>query len=333
MHTTLPPGSIFAMRYRVLAPLGSGGMGRVYRAEHVALGRSVAIKVLDPDAPGVPDPDGKRFEREARALARLDHPSVVRVLDHGRTVDRLAYLVMELLDGPSLAAHAARARPGVAEAVRIATDVLDGLAHAHRAGVLHRDVKPENVVLAWRDGRPRAVLVDFGLARLADAPALTATGVCVGSPAYLAPERVLGRGHDGRADVYAVGVMLYELLAGRRPFTGSDDLGVACAHVRQPPPPLGALAPEVSPQLADVVMRALAKRPEGRWAGASEMRAALDAVPAAEAAARMELAETIALGERRRRAPLARRLWGLVRHGRWRWPAAAWASTPARAPR
>jgi serine/threonine-protein kinase len=305
-------------------------MGVVYRAEHLALRRQVALKLLEPGA--VPDAGGvelaARFEREARAVARLDHPGCVRVLDHGRTVDRQMYLAMELLDGATLAATL-RDEGTLSEtrAVRIARELLRALAHAHRAGVLHRDVKPANVMWTTRDGAPRLVLIDFGLARLADDALITGAGICMGSPGYLAPERLLGRSYDARADLYAIGVMLYEMLAGARPFLGFDDREIIRGHLERPPRPLRAIRPDVSAALDAVIVRALAKDPARRFADAEDMLAALDALPARRAVEyavkltmRAEEDTTCAIVELAAPRPsLARRAWSWLRYGAWRW--------------
>ncbi len=322
MSSTLAPGTFVGLRYRIASLLGAGGMGQVYRAEHLELRREIALKVLPADA-AVPDLVA-RFELEARAAARLDHPGCVRVLDFGRTVDRHLYIAMELLRGPTLAAVLARQALSVAHAVRIVTDLLDALAHAHRQGVLHRDVKPENVMFTYRDGTPRAVLIDFGLARVRDASPLTAAGICVGSPSYLAPERLLGRAYDGRADIYSVGVILYEALAGVRPFVGRDPTEIARAHISCSPPPLRGLRPDVSPALEAVVRHALSRRPASRFARPEEMLAALAQVPAAEeraiVATRLEEDSTTTLATLAPAQPSApRRLWGWLRYGGWRW--------------
>ncbi|HLL25041.1 MAG TPA: serine/threonine-protein kinase, partial [Kofleriaceae bacterium] len=218
---TLSAGMVFADRYEILSLLGRGGMGTVYRARHNGLGKHVALKVLDGT-----DHEA-RFQREARAIARLDHPSIVRVLDCGRDdAHWRPYIAMELLEGPTLSRLLRDERQlSTARAVAIAKDLLSGLAHAHGQGVLHRDLKPENIVIA-----SRAVLIDFGLAHVLDEAGLTARGMCFGSPSYLAPERLAGHQYDTRADLYGVGVLLYEMLAGEKPFTGesTEEILIRC---------------------------------------------------------------------------------------------------------
>lgn len=318
------PGTLVAQRYKVIGSLGRGGMGYVYRAEHVGLHKEVALKVLG--EAGV-DRLAARFEREAHAIARLDHPSCVRVLDYG-TADGAPYLAMELLEGRTLAAALRAEGPfSTVRAVGVARSLLAGLAHAHGRGVLHRDVKPENVILAAGDA-PRAVLIDFGLASVRDAGPLTQAGMCIGSPSYIAPERLLGQPHTERSDVYAVGVILYELLAGAPPFEGATPEAIMNEVLHRPPRPLRAIRADVSPQLEAVVRRALARDPARRYADAEELRSALDEVPALEAlaaeeAARAEdeAAQTTAIEVARLEAlrpSLLARLWSWLRFGAWR---------------
>jgi serine/threonine-protein kinase len=327
----LNPDTLVAARYRVVAPLGRGGMGVVYRAVHLGLGREVALKVLEPDE--TDEGHGHRetrFEREAKTAARLDHPGIVRVLDYGRAGAN-RYLAMELLDGPTLSATLSRCgRMGAATAVAAAREILAALAHAHAAGVVHRDVKPENVMFGTRDGRRRLILIDFGLARLRDDAALTARGTCVGSVSYVAPERLAGDTVDGRADLYSVGVMLYEMLAGVRPFTGTPT-EVAEAHLILQPRPLRAIRPDVPAALAAVVVRAMSKSPDRRFSNASAMLAALQAalapsrpikaVRAASSSSRLDRPiEALPTDALPMLIPsLPRRAWSWFRFGAWRW--------------
>ena len=228
---TATEGRRLGGRYRVEALLATGGMGEVWAARDLLLNRAVAVKVLGGALAG----DGRaaeRLRREARAAARLEHPSIARVLDLGEQ-DGRPYLVMELLEGESLAARIDRAGAMAApEAARVVAAVADALEAAHRAGVVHRDVKPGNVFLT-SDGEVK--VLDFGIASAAGEAALT-TGEMLGTPAYLAPERVLGHPATPAADIYALGVVLYELLAGRRPFDGSD-IELAMIHVHAHPAP------------------------------------------------------------------------------------------------
>jgi len=321
---TLAPRTVFADRYEVVALLGRGGMGEVYRARHVGLAKDVALKVMGARAVG---DFAVRFHREARATARLDHPSCVRVFDHGRTARGIPYIAMELLDGPSLAEALRAETPSVRRALQIARGLLAGLAHAHARGVLHRDVKPENVMLVAREGHaPRAVLIDFGLAALCDEAGLTGTGMCLGSPSYVAPERLAGQPYDARCDLYAVGVILYEMIAGVRPFVGASPEEVMRNALQRPPRPLRAHRRDVSPALDAVIRRALAKDPARRFADAEEMLAALDDVPVLDELAvrvraipRAEEATTLELGELApRHAAWWTRMWTWLRYGAWR---------------
>ena len=246
-------------RYRVEALLATGGMGEVWAARDLLLDRAVAVKVLGGALAG----DGRaaeRLRREARAAARLEHPSIARVLDLGEQ-DGRPYLVMELLEGESLAARIDRAGAMAApEAARVVAAVADALEAAHRAGVVHRDVKPGNVFLT-SDGE--AKVLDFGIASAAGEAALT-TGEMLGTPAYLAPERVLGHPATPAADIYALGVVLYELLAGRRPFDDGSDIELAMAHVHAHPAPLALAAPSAPPFLVAACEQAMAKDPSAR---------------------------------------------------------------------
>ncbi len=276
-------------RYRVETVLGSGGVGVVYRAEHIALGRKVALKVLA-SAFGADDALRRRFEREAKVLSALQHPHIVAVSDYG-IVDGTPFLVMELLEGRTLASL--RAERGALEpplALRLVRDVLRGLAFAHGRGVLHRDLKPANVFLqALPDDPYHVKLLDFGLAKvlsqeeaLAEGDStLTGSGVVLGTPTYMAPEQAAGDPADARADVYAVGVVLFELLTGQPPFSGRLRMEVMRAHMTEPPPRLHEVAPVLGGHdaLQAFLDRALAKDREARFADADEMLAALDALP------------------------------------------------------
>ncbi len=296
-------------------------MGEVYRAEHISLGKEVALKILGAELLGDRE---LRFGREARTTAKLDHPNCVRLFDSGGA-DGLQFIAMELVDGINL--YQALCKDGpmpVDRAVRIVRDILRGLAHAHGLGVLHRDIKPENVMLTPSG---RCVVIDVGLARLRDDGPLTATGTCMGSPSYLAPERLLARDYDARADLYSVGVVLYELLAGVKPFTGTTPKEMLRQALERPPRPIRALRKDVPRLLEAVLMRALAKDPDRRFPDAEAMLGALDELPeleqlmvASEQAARDEEAPTTALETLAPVRPsLLRRMWSWLRYGGWRW--------------
>jgi eukaryotic-like serine/threonine-protein kinase len=256
---TEPAGRPLGGRYRLEAPLATGGMGEVWAARDLLLDRSVAVKVLGPALAG----DGwaaERLRREARAAGRLEHPGIARVLDLGED-GGLPYLVMELLEGESLAERVGRdGAMAPARAARVVAAVADALEAAHRAGVVHRDVKPGNVFLG-ADGSVK--VLDFGIASAAGEAALT-TGELIGTAAYLAPERALGHRATPAADVYALGVVLYELLAGRRPFEAGSDIELAVAHVHARPTPLAQAAPGTPPLLVAACEQAMARDPSSR---------------------------------------------------------------------
>lgn len=282
----LPAGHVLAGRYRVEGKLGTGGIGIVYRATQLPLARPVAVKVLHDDLLSL-DELRQRFEREARVLSALTHPHVVGIADYGIDGER-PFLVMELLEGHTLE-DVVRGDPIDPErALAIARHVLRGLAFAHQKGIAHRDLKPANVFLSrMQDGSEHAKLLDFGLARMVesdgaldDQPTLTKRGVVFGTPAYMSPEQASGSAADERSDVYSAGVLLFELLAGRRPFVGDTRADLMRAHLTAPVPRLASVRPElrVDPALADVVDVAMAKEPADRFADAGQMLAALDAI-------------------------------------------------------
>jgi eukaryotic-like serine/threonine-protein kinase len=269
--------SVLASRYELGQSLGSGGMATVVAGHDRVLDRPVAIKLLG----RYQQPDARaRLLREARAAARLHHPNVVAVYDTGEH-DGQPFIVMELVRGGTLAdLLQERGRLEVEEAVGIALGVLDALAVAHAAGIVHRDVKPGNVLLPHDGG---VKLSDFGIAKaLEDATSgLTATGTVLGTPTYLAPELIHGESAGPASDVYSVGCVLFELLTGRPPFTGESSVSVAYAHVHQPVPDVTDLRPEVPRDLATVIATAMRKQPGDRYAAAAEMRTALLEGPAA----------------------------------------------------
>jgi serine/threonine protein kinase len=268
-------GTVLEGRYRVDELLAVGGMSFVFRGHHLRLRRDIAIKVMDPDlGPGT----STRFLREAESAARLDHPNCITVHDFGVTASELSFMVMPLLVGETL-----RARPpgrwDAARAARLMIEVLRGLDHAHGHGVIHRDLKPENILLSEEpDGSRVAKIVDFGLAKVirgteADATS-TMTGLMAGTPAYMSPEQALGLSVDERADLYSVGMMLYELLAGALPFDSDDGVAVLRMQVHEDLP---ALPAEVPAALAAIVMHLTAKERDQRPASAHAALADLEA--------------------------------------------------------
>jgi len=273
-------GMVLEGRYRVDSLLGRGAWGRVYRASHLGIGRPVAIKFLDPQVTA-DDDARRRFEREAQATGRLRHPNCVSVTDFGATADGGRYLVMELADGVNLADLLANeSRLPLPRAVHIMRHILRGLAHAHGHGLVHRDLKPPNIILVNEGGdRDFAKILDFGLARMVGGDdRVTRTGTVAGTPRYMAPEQVLDRGFDGRVDLYAASVILFEMLAGRTPFEHDDMATLLRMHVAAPAPRVADVAPDVvvPPALDDLIRRGLAKRPDERPASAEHYLAELD---------------------------------------------------------
>ncbi|MFO0685053.1 MAG: serine/threonine-protein kinase [Sandaracinus sp.] len=282
MDTLLPPtGTLVGGRYRVVRAIGKGGMGAVFEAEDTVLDRRVALKVLrraelDDEA------QLARFEREARAVARLNDPNVVGVTDFVRDPTWGPSMVLELLVGESLAQRLTRRpRPSEAELVDIAVQALGALERAHEAGMIHRDLKPPNLFLVTLgSGLVVTKLLDFGIVKLLDGgqPKLTAPDAAIGTPAYMPVEQALGSVIDARADVYAMGAVLYEAISGELPYPDGDPMQVIGAILAGPPRDLADVAPDVSPGLATIVMRAMARAPEDRYPSAAAMRAALRSV-------------------------------------------------------
>jgi hypothetical protein len=262
-------------RFAVERACGSGGMGSVYRALDQKTGASVAVKVLHESHPQLRE----RFDREARMLAALTHPSIVRYVAHGTTGADLHYLAMEWIDGETLKARLERQGIGAEESVPMIAAVADALADAHQHGVIHRDVKPSNLLFVGGDPK-RVKLIDFGVARAtADTVRLTEAGSSVGTPGYMAPEQVRSVSDvDARADLFALGCVLYECLSGRRAFAGSDAVEVWIKIVLAQPTSLRVLAPELPEPLVALVEKMLAKEPGDRPLGAAEVAAALRAV-------------------------------------------------------
>ena len=267
----------------MLERLAQGGMGAVYRGEHIELGRDVAIKFLHEWAATEPS-FVKRFEVEARAMARLQHPNVAQVIDVG-VVSGAPFVVMELVAGQTLYDLLDGGPVSPPRAIELARQVLAALAHAHGHGVIHRDIKPANLIVASSEFGDQVKVLDFGLAKIA-AGATGLTGAfAVGTPSYMPPEQGLGGEIDARTDLYAVGVLLFELLTGAPPFVRDDPAEVIAAHRSTPPPRLAERMPGrvCSPELEAVVARALAKAPADRYPSAGEFARAVTAVPEATA--------------------------------------------------
>jgi tRNA A-37 threonylcarbamoyl transferase component Bud32 len=278
----LHPGSVIQDRYRIIEELGRGGMSIVYRAEHTLLLKEVALKLLRPELSTLRNVV-ERFQREARSVCRLDDPNIVRVTDFGRTGEGLLYLVMELIQGESLASIIkSEGRLPVRAAIGLVDQILAGLEQAHRFEIVHRDLKPENIMLVSREGGRQVKILDFGIAKLGGGDegqkSITQAGTVFGTPRYMSPEQAAGEPVDHRTDLYTVGVILYQLLTGAVPFHGDTTVQLLAKVLTQDPPPMEFEAPHEGArlQIEAVTMKALAKEPEDRFSSARAFREALD---------------------------------------------------------
>ena len=258
--------------YRLISRLGTGGMGEVWRAEDTKLLRQVAIKILPEQLAA--DPEWKeRFLREARTVAQLNHPNIATIYSIDQEGDTL-FMAMELIEGESLATVMARGPMAPADAVRVAVHVADGLSEAHAKGIIHRDIKPDNVILS----PDHVKVLDFGIAKqiggTAD-PSLTQGGMAMGTPFYMSPEQALGRVVDARTDIFSMGVLLYEMLSGQKPFRAEAVTEILLKIVMSEPVDIGIAAAGTTPALATVVRRCMQKQPEDRYAHCEELRTAL----------------------------------------------------------
>ncbi len=270
--------------YRLIDRLGAGGMGEVWRAEDTRLLREVAIKILSERIAN--DPEWKaRFLREARTIAQMNHPNIATIFSIEQEAEKL-FIVMELVEGESLATVLARGPLPPKEAVNIIRQVAEALAEAHEKGVVHRDVKPDNIIV----GKRGVKVLDFGIAKqvvsTGDAPTLTQAGLIVGTPFYMSPEQALGRPVDVRSDLFSLGVVLYEAVTGKRPFEGESVTETMMNIIMQEPGDLAFVAPAAPASLVEVVNRALQKKPERRFGSAGEMVDALSHVDFARPAAK-----------------------------------------------
>ncbi len=272
-------GATLQNRYRLEAPLGQGAMGVVYRARDQLLDREVAVKRIAPQL--LNDAGRERFLREARSAARLGHPNIVTLHDAGEA-EGGAFLVMELVEGRTL--RELLPLPP-ARVLDVASQLCCALEHAHARGIVHRDLKPENVVVLEAGSGATVKLMDFGLACIQDVSRLTTEGLVVGTLAYLAPEQALGEPIDGRADLYALGVVLYELCTGQTPFRGGSPQALLAQHLKAAPVPPRTLATGIPPALDALILKLLAKRPDDRFPDAGAVRRALEAVVADPGAA------------------------------------------------
>ena len=281
-------GRVLDGRYEIVERLGEGGVGLVYRAKDAKVGRQVAIKVLQQHAADVPE-WRQRFEREAKVLYALDHPNIVKVTDSG--IDNgLPYLVMELLQGKTLADLIDEGPLPAPRALDIARQLLRGLAFAHERGIVHRDLKPANAFLqALPDQADHVTLLDFGMAKFLEGSSsrslvdnLTQTGTIFGTPSYMSPEQGRAEPVDARSDVYAAGAILFELLTGRTPFAGESLHDKMRAHLVEPIPSLADARPDLSiaASLQPVVDRSMAKKAASRFPDAASMLAAVEAIDA-----------------------------------------------------
>jgi serine/threonine protein kinase len=266
--------------YEITASIGSGAMGDVYRAQDLRLGRTVVLKVLPERA--ARDPERHRsFEQEARAVAALNHPHICVLYDIGSD-SGTEFLVMEFLDGQTLAEHITKGPLPLEQALDVGIQIVDALDNAHRMGIVHRDLKPGNVMLT----KSGAKLLDFGIAELAADPSLQRTRAAtlpglaparlVGTPCYMSPEQAKGLGPDQRSDIFSIGVVLYEMLTGRRPFQGESLTTVLSAILHEAPPPLTRLNPCLPPGLGPIIDRCLAKEPARRYQHVGDLRRDLE---------------------------------------------------------
>lgn len=267
-------GRLIADRYELEEEIGAGGMASVFRARDRLLDRTVAVKVLR-DCYAADETFVERFRREARAVAQLNHPNIVTVLDRGEEAGR-QYIVLELVEGEDLKEHLGKKGPlAVETALRLAVQIGRGLAFAHARGVVHRDVKPQNVIVAGAEAK----MTDFGIARAAEADGITLTGTVLGTSDYISPEQACGLPVDERSDVYSLGAVLYELLTGDVPFHGDSPVSVAMRHAREPMPSVSSRRAGVPPRVEAAVARATEKRPQDRFrsmeAFVSELEACL----------------------------------------------------------
>jgi serine/threonine-protein kinase len=281
---TIDVGTLLADRYRLEAQIGSGGMSTVFRAFDTVLERTVAIKRMHRNLAENPE-QLERFGREARAVARLNHPNIVQVIDAGEH-DDTPFIVFEYVDGETLKERVQRAgRLPVTEAVAYAIEIARALGAAHERGIVHRDVKPQNVLIN-EDGQ--AKVTDFGIARTLEEHGLTADGRVLGTTDYVSPEQAMGHDVDGQSDVYSLGIVLYEMLVGDIPFHGDNQVAVAMKHVRDELPDVQQLRPSIGTALAAVVDRATAKSLDVRYPSTQELVADLEDVLTIEAGRRGE---------------------------------------------
>lgn len=280
----LREGDVVAERYRVLAELGAGGMSQVYKAQHSMMDRIVAIKMLHPGLV-TSEQSILRFQQEAKAVSRLNHAAAVTVYDFGVMANGMPFLIMEYLNGKTLAQAISPSGLEWQRAVRLFIQICEGLDHAHSVGVIHRDIKPSNIVLINTNEGEQAKIVDFGIAKLApqigeQGLSITQSGMVVGSPLYMSPEQFIGDSVDARSDIYSLGCVMYQTVTGTAPFDGTNVMQVFKAHVDIDPTPFASLQAvrAIPPALEQIIMKALAKKKEDRFQSMKELKQALQSV-------------------------------------------------------
>jgi len=263
---SLQRGSTFAGRYQILEELGRGGMGIVYKAEDSKLKRTVALKFLPPELTHIPDIK-ERFMREAQTAASLDHPNICTVHEFDEAEEK-TFISMAYIKGQSLKKKIDSGPLELDEALKIATQVTEGLQEAHKKGVIHRDIKSANIMM---DERDQAKIMDFGLARMAGKTMLTQEGTTMGTIAYMSPEQARGEEVDHRSDIWSLGVVLYEMLSGELPFKGDREASILYSVVHEEPKPLKEIKRDLPTEMTQIIQRALKKKPGSRYSSAAEM--------------------------------------------------------------
>src|SRR5829696_2117490 len=268
--TTLQPGQMLGS-YRIISQIGQGGMATVYKAYQASMDRNVAVKVLPGQLAESPE-FATRFQQEARIIARLEHPHILPVFDYGED-NGITYFVMRYLDAGSLKDKMALGPLTLAEIDRVFTQLADALGYAHARGIVHRDLKPANALI---DSDSNLFLTDFGIAKLLESasPRLTQTDAIMGTPAYISPEQAQAQPVDRRSDIYSLGIILYEMVTGQVPFVADTPLAVLFKHISDPLPPPSRVKPDIHPSIEQVLLKALAKTPQDRYATAAEFAAA-----------------------------------------------------------